>query len=55
MTTWPVAAEGGQTIGELWEEERRQLLPLPAHTWPCYLIRQTLIVIVIVTFDRLLQ
>ena len=30
---------GGKTVAEAWEEERRHLLPLPAHSWPCCLLR----------------
>jgi transposase len=30
---------GGQTVAELWEEERGQLLSLPVWPWPCYLLR----------------
>ena len=35
----PRRLRGGQTVAEVWEEERRHLLPLPAHPWPCYLLR----------------
>lgn len=29
----------GKTVAGAWEEERGSLLPLPAHAWPCYLLR----------------
>jgi transposase len=29
----------GRTVGQAWEEERRHLLPLPQHPWPCYILR----------------
>lgn len=30
---------GGQTVGELWQEERQELLPLPQHAWSCSRLR----------------
>jgi len=27
----------GQTVADVWEEDRKELLPLPLHAWPCCL------------------